>query len=200
MLTVRGGLRRWRPRAARRPDPARDLRVAGPGAVLGRRAGPAAAGQPARGFPAPSSPQGRRAGSQPGRGHTPRLPAQPGRGDSPAGLSGPGMGPGADIVPEGRRGSRGRPRTGAVMSTPSPVPDIRGTITLAVPAERAFAVFTDSFGSWWPSEYRIGQAEMADAILEPHAPGGRWYERGTDGSECDWGQVLASEIEVRFTP
>lgn len=86
------------------------------------------------------------------------------------------------------------------MSTPSPVPDIRGTITLAVPAERAFAVFTDSFGSWWPSEYRIGQAEMADAILEPHAPGGRWYERGTDGSECDWGQVLASEIEVRFTP
>jgi len=111
------------------------------------------------------------------------------------------------------------------MSTPSPVPDIRGTITLAVPAERAFAVFTGSFGSWWPREYHIGQAGMADAILEPRA-GGRWYERGTDGSECDRGRVLAwepprrlvvtwqingqwqydpdpahaSEIEVRFTP
>jgi uncharacterized protein YndB with AHSA1/START domain len=111
------------------------------------------------------------------------------------------------------------------MSTPSPVPDIRGTITLAVPAERAFAVFTGSFGTWWPREYHIGQAEMADAIVEPRV-GGRWYERGTDGSECDWGRVLAwdpprrlvvtwqingqwqydpdpahaSEIEVRFTP
>jgi uncharacterized protein YndB with AHSA1/START domain len=111
------------------------------------------------------------------------------------------------------------------MSTPSPVPDIRGTITVAVPAEQAFAVFTGSFGSWWPREYHIGQAEMADAIVEPRA-GGRWYERGTDGSECDWGRVLswepprrlvvtwqingqwqydpdpghASEIEVRFTP
>ncbi|MGH3184215.1 MAG: SRPBCC family protein [Streptosporangiaceae bacterium] len=111
------------------------------------------------------------------------------------------------------------------MSTPPAVPDIRGTITLAVPAERAFAVFTASFGSWWPREYHIGQAEMADAIVEPRE-GGRWYERGADGSECDWGRVLtwepprrlvvtwqingqwqydpdqahASEIEVRFTP
>ena len=83
------------------------------------------------------------------------------------------------------------------MSTPSPVPDIRGTITVAVPAEQAFAVFTGSFGSWWPREYHIGQAEMADAVVEPRA-GGRWYERGTDGSECDWGRVLAWEPPRRL--
>ncbi len=110
------------------------------------------------------------------------------------------------------------------MSSASTVPDISGTITVSVPVEQAFQVFTSSFGTWWPREYHIGQAEMAEAILEP-GEGGRWYERGTDGSECDWGRVLvweppqrlvvtwqingqwqydpdpghASEIEVRFT-
>lgn len=110
------------------------------------------------------------------------------------------------------------------MTTPAPVPPLTGTITIGVPVERAFAVFTGSLGTWWPREYHIGRAEMAEAVLEPR-PGGRWYERGVDGSECDWGTVLtwepprrlvvtwqingqwqydpdpghASEIEVRFT-
>lgn len=110
------------------------------------------------------------------------------------------------------------------MSIPAPVPALSGTITVGVPVERAFAVFTGSLDTWWPRMYHIGQAEMAEAILEPRE-GGRWYERGIDGSECDWGTVLAwepprrlvitwqingqwqydpdlahaSEIEVRFT-
>ena len=110
------------------------------------------------------------------------------------------------------------------MSSASTIPAIRGTITVGVPVDQAFRVFTDAFGSWWPPEYHIGQADMAAAILEPRA-GGRWYEQGVDGSECDWGRVLAfqpphrlvvtwqingewrydpdpehaSEIEVRFT-
>jgi uncharacterized protein YndB with AHSA1/START domain len=106
----------------------------------------------------------------------------------------------------------------------STVPDINGKITVSVPVEQAFRVFTSSFDSWWPREYHFGQAEMAEAILEP-GEGGRWYERGIDGTERDWGRVLvweppqrlvvtwqtnglyqydpdpahASEIEVRFT-
>ena len=105
------------------------------------------------------------------------------------------------------------------------IPPIQGTVTVGVPVEHAFKVFTDSFHTWWPPQYHIGQADMAKAILEPRQ-GGRWYEQGVDGSECDWGRVLAwepphrlvvtwqvngqwqydpdpehaSEIEVRFTP
>lgn len=109
------------------------------------------------------------------------------------------------------------------MST-STIPAIHGKVTVGVPTEQAFRVFTDSFHTWWPAAYHIGRAEMAKAILEPRV-GGRWYERGVDGSECDWGRVRAwepphrlvvtwqingdwqydpdpehaSEIEVRFT-
>ena len=83
------------------------------------------------------------------------------------------------------------------MSSAATVPAIRGTISLDVPAERAFSVFTGSIGTWWPREYHIGQAEMADVILEPRE-GGRWYERGADGSECDWGQVVAWEPPRRL--
>lgn len=110
------------------------------------------------------------------------------------------------------------------MSTVAPIPPITGSVTLAVPVERAFAVFTGQVDAWWPHGYHIGGSEVAEVVLEPHV-GGRWYERGVDGSECDWGRVLvweppervvftwqingtwqfdpdpahASEIEVRFT-
>lgn len=110
------------------------------------------------------------------------------------------------------------------MTVPATLPPLDGTVTVSVPLDRAFAVFTASFSAWWPHQYHIGQADVAEIVLEP-AVGGRWYERGVDGSECDWGRVLAwdppgrllftwqingqwqfdpdpehaSEIEVRFT-
>lgn len=74
---------------------------------------------------------------------------------------------------------------------------VRKTIVVDVPQERAFAVFTDQIGSWWPLETKsIGSAKAQTATIEPH-PGGRWFERGIDGSECDWGRVLAYEPPER---
>jgi uncharacterized protein YndB with AHSA1/START domain len=100
---------------------------------------------------------------------------------------------------------------------------VRQSVVVDAPRERAFAVFTDGMTSWWPTDsHSIGSAPMAGAVIEPR-PGGRWYERGEDGSECDWGRVLAwdppervvlawqisadwkadpdihTEVEVRFT-
>jgi uncharacterized protein YndB with AHSA1/START domain len=100
---------------------------------------------------------------------------------------------------------------------------VRHSVTVPISAERAFTLFTDGFNTWWIGHH-IGEAELAEAVIEPRVDG-RWYERGVDGTECDWGKVLvyeppsrlvltwqlnsefkydpdlshASEVEVRFT-
>jgi uncharacterized protein YndB with AHSA1/START domain len=73
---------------------------------------------------------------------------------------------------------------------------IRYAVTVPLPAERAFTLFTEGYSTWWPGHH-IGKAEMAEAVLEPRA-GGRYYERGVDGSECDWGTVLACDPPSRI--
>lgn len=78
--------------------------------------------------------------------------------------------------------------------TPAPV---RKTIRVNVPRERAFEVFTARFGSWWPKSHHIAAAEMQTVVIEPRL-GGRWYEIGVDGAECDWGKVLAWEPPQRL--
>jgi uncharacterized protein YndB with AHSA1/START domain len=104
--------------------------------------------------------------------------------------------------------------------TPAPV---RRTLTVKAGAERAFEVFTAGFGRWWPVSHSIGDTPFKTVVLEPDV-GGRWYEVGQDGAECDWGKVLVweppsrlvlawqidadfrydptlvTEVEVRFTP
>jgi uncharacterized protein YndB with AHSA1/START domain len=83
------------------------------------------------------------------------------------------------------------------MTTPMPLAALHGTATVRLPLEKAFAFFTESFSDWWPTAHHIGEADMAEAILEPRV-GGRWFERGVDGSECDWGRVRVWEPPHRI--
>ena len=77
---------------------------------------------------------------------------------------------------------------------PAPV---RRAITLAASPERAFKVFTSDIGRWWPPSHKIGAAAFKSAVIEPRS-GGRWFEVGEDGSECQWGDVLAWEPPSRL--
>jgi uncharacterized protein YndB with AHSA1/START domain len=118
----------------------------------------------------------------------------------------------------------------ASQSTAGPASDahavapVRKTIVVGTSAERAFQVFTEEINTWWPlASKHIGKSDPKTVVLEPFV-GGRWFERGVDGSECNWGHVrtwdpprrlvltweissdwrddpsIQTEVEVRFTP
>jgi uncharacterized protein YndB with AHSA1/START domain len=106
--------------------------------------------------------------------------------------------------------------------TPAP---INRSVQVKVPPARAFEIFTAGASRWWLKTHSISamKSPIKDVVIEPRA-GGRWFERGEDGSECDWGKVLAweppsrlllawqinadfkydptlmTEVEIRFTP
>ncbi len=74
---------------------------------------------------------------------------------------------------------------------------VRRSVLVQAPPERAFQVFTEGFASWWPASHSILEGGQEAAFIEP-AEGGRWYERGPAGEECDWGRVLAFEPPRRL--
>jgi uncharacterized protein YndB with AHSA1/START domain len=73
----------------------------------------------------------------------------------------------------------------------------RASVMVEAPQEYAFAVFTEGIDSWWPREHTIGEAELKEMVLEPRV-GGRAYGIGVDGSESDWGRVLAFDRPNRI--
>ena len=71
------------------------------------------------------------------------------------------------------------------------VDPIRRTVVVEAPIEDAWVVFTGRMSAWWPmATHSLGQEDVETVILEPRA-GGRFFERRHDGSEHDWGRVLA---------
>jgi uncharacterized protein YndB with AHSA1/START domain len=87
--------------------------------------------------------------------------------------------------------------TEQTMSRPD-ANSLRKVVSVQAPPAVAWRVFTEKMGTWWPlTTHKIGHAKAVDAVIEPRA-GGRWYERGEDGSTCDWGRVLSWEPPERL--
>ncbi|MFL5837018.1 MAG: SRPBCC family protein [Solirubrobacteraceae bacterium] len=82
------------------------------------------------------------------------------------------------------------------MSTETARTAVRSSIVVDAPIDRAFTVFTEGIGSWFPPEYNLLPVPIAERVFEPRV-GGHIYDRGEDGSECHWARVLAFEPPAR---
>jgi uncharacterized protein YndB with AHSA1/START domain len=76
------------------------------------------------------------------------------------------------------------------MTTQAQDTSVRTHVVVDVPIERAFSVFTQDFDSIKPREHNMLAVDIAETVFEPRE-GGRIYDRGVDGSECQWARVLA---------
>lgn len=74
---------------------------------------------------------------------------------------------------------------------------VRHDITVNAPLERAFRVFTERFGDFKPREHNLLSVPIEETVLEPHV-GGRIYDRGVDGSVCEWARVLVVDPPHRL--
>jgi uncharacterized protein YndB with AHSA1/START domain len=83
------------------------------------------------------------------------------------------------------------------MTTQAEDTSIKTDVVVDAPRERAFRVFTERFDQIKPREHNMLQVDIAESVLESRS-GGRVYDRGVDGSECQWGRVLAYEPPARI--
>jgi uncharacterized protein YndB with AHSA1/START domain len=74
---------------------------------------------------------------------------------------------------------------------------VRTEIVVDASTDRAFRLFTEQFDRIKPREHNMLGVDIAESVFEPRA-GGRVYDRGVDGSECQWGRVLAYEPPARI--
>lgn len=78
------------------------------------------------------------------------------------------------------------------------------TIVVNASAARAFDIFVNRIGTWWPLDSHAVSASQGqparDVVIEPRI-GGAVYEVMFDGTRADWGEVLAIDPgrSVAFT-
>jgi uncharacterized protein YndB with AHSA1/START domain len=97
---------------------------------------------------------------------------------------------------------------------------IEKTVTVSVPVDEAFRVFTEEIETWWPLRAHAVDTESSDTVVLEGREGGRLFERAPGGEEHVWGLVrtweppqrvgytwhpgrgeeTAQEVEVTFTP
>jgi uncharacterized protein YndB with AHSA1/START domain len=83
------------------------------------------------------------------------------------------------------------------MSPATTIEPVRRSISVGVPAETAFRVFTERMGDWWPIKHYSVHEDLADeAVMEPRL-GGAVYERWREGTE-NWGEIAVWEPPHRL--
>ena len=74
---------------------------------------------------------------------------------------------------------------------------IRIEFDVECPVERAFEVWATRIDTWWPADHTVSAEDDLTVVLEPR-PGGRIFERRSNGIEHDWGKVTVWEPPTRL--
>lgn len=74
---------------------------------------------------------------------------------------------------------------------------VKCSVDVKASLARAFELFAQNMGAWWPRGKTPAGSPHAALIIEPRQYG-RWFERDDDGHETQWGQVLAWEPPRRL--
>jgi len=69
--------------------------------------------------------------------------------------------------------------------------------SVACSADHAFAVWADKTSMWWPHDHSVSGDPDLTVTFEPRA-GGRIFERTSQGTEHDWGEVLVWEPPAKL--
>lgn len=80
---------------------------------------------------------------------------------------------------------------------PITIAPVKKSIRVGTRQERAFTVFTEGLGRWWPKHGNNRPAMIKTVTLEPRV-GGHWYEVYEDGSQTEVGTILIWEPPHRF--
>lgn len=83
------------------------------------------------------------------------------------------------------------------MNESTEIEQVRLSVTVPLSVERAFDLYARRIDHWWPRSAHVGEVPMREAVLEPRL-GGRLYETREDGTEFDWGRILAWEPPTRL--
>ncbi len=70
------------------------------------------------------------------------------------------------------------------------------SVTVAAPVERAFELYTNGIGTWWPLSTFSASQRAVTCVFES-GEGGRIFERTADGQEFPWGIVSVWEPPTR---
>ncbi|MFI5069010.1 MAG: SRPBCC domain-containing protein [Streptosporangiales bacterium] len=77
-------------------------------------------------------------------------------------------------------------------------PPVRQSTMVRSDVRHTFDTFVRSIGIWWPvTPFSAGQDRVRDVTIDQR-PGDRVYETWADGTEVDWGELLAWEPPARF--
>ena len=66
---------------------------------------------------------------------------------------------------------------------------LRITFQVACSADHAFTTWTGRATAWWPPEHTVSHEPGAEIVFEPRR-GGRIFERTSQGTEIEWGEIV----------